>query len=323
MDIDIGFFDAISQVTPGASGPVSYAGPASARTPGVSQGSYWSDMGIEEYHSGAPGVSSSRLKHMLVSPANYQLKLNRPVLENDILRIGHMLHTTVLEPHLVDQQFAIWTGGRRQGSDWDLFKVDNIGKTIITTDQRSCTDGMSDALYKLDDFPFEAWLHGVGTIPSAIKERSLFWIDEETGIECRARPDAMTLHNSPLAGDVKSTRSANREHFIRDIFNIHYDMQAAHYVAGIKAVYGLDANFVFFAVEKEAPYVARSFIMTPEALALGEKHRRYCLRMLKKCTDEGIWPKQPPARAPIAVEVPFFKDKDLLDQAAAYGLELA
>ena len=321
MDMD--FLVAISgetAVAPSAT-PAQPTVPATCvKTSGVSPGSYWADMDIVEYHTRAPGVSSSRLKHILVSPAHYQIKLSRPMLETDALRIGRMLHTTVLEPHLLASEFAIWTQGRRQGQEWEIFKLLNQDRTIITNDQRECVEGMSEAMYQIDDFPFEGWLHGVGHIPAAVKERSIFWIDEETGLECRARPDAMTLGESPLAGDVKSTRSADPDQFVRDIFNMRYDLQAAHYVAGIKAVFGVDAKFVFFAAEKEAPHVARSFLMSPDSLAHGERYRRYCLRMIKKCTDEGIWPKQPVGAKAILVEPPFMKDKDLLDLAAAYGL---
>lgn len=292
-----------------------------ARTDGVSPGSYWCEISSLEYHTNAPGVSSSRLKHMLVSPATYQIKLRRPVIDNDALRLGRMLHTMVLEPHLLDEEFAIWTEGRRQGSSWDIFKLCNMDKTLITQDQLDCAEGMANALRQLDDFPFEAWLEGVSSVEPAIKERSLFWIDEETGLQCKARPDAMTLAVSALAGDVKSARSANPEEFKRDIFKMRYDLQAAHYLAGIKAVFGADANFAFFVAEKEAPYVAGTFLMTRAALEHGERFRRYCLRMVKKCTDDNNWPKQPSGRKPEAVEPPFWEDKGLLDMAEAYGLQ--
>lgn len=319
--LDMNFLDAITTMK--RSAPIKVVNPLlpSVRTAGVSPGSYWCEISAQDYHTKAPGASSSRLKHMLVSPAYYQLKLSRPVIETDPLRLGRMLHTLVLEPHLVDEEFAIWTEGRRQGSSWEIFKVCNQDKTIITQDQLDCAEGMATALRQLDDFPFEAWLDGVATVEPAIKERSLFWIDEETGLPCKARPDAMTLGASPLAGDVKSTRSASPDEFMRDLFKLRYDLQAAHYLAGIKAVFGVDANFAFFASEKEAPFVARTFLMTQAALAHGERFRRYCLCMIKKCNDENNWPKQPPGGKPVVVEPPFWEDKPLLDMASAYGLQ--
>lgn len=294
--------------------------PASMRVEGVTPGSYWAEMSNVEYHTMAPGESSSRLKHILVSPGYYQLKRQRPTIETDALRIGRMLHTTVLEPHLVDDEFAIWKDGRRQGTEWEIFKVLNSHKTIITQSQLECAQGMAQGLRGIDDFPFESWLNGVTGIEPAIKERSLFWIDEETGLQCKARPDCLTLAGSALAGDVKSARSASPDEFIRDLFKFRYDLQAAHYLAGIKAVFGVDANFAFFVAEKEAPHVSRTFIMSPDAIAHGERFRRYCLRMVKKCNDENSWPKQPAGGKPVAVEAPFWEDKALLDMAQAYGV---
>lgn len=290
------------------------------QTPGVSPGSFWCEMSADEYHNGSPGLSSSRLKHMLVSPAIYQLKLKRPPIETDALRHGRLLHTMVLEPHLVSSEFVVWTEGRRQGMNWDLFRVQHLGKTHITEAQYEASLGMAAALREMDDFPLDAWLEGVATVAPAIKERSLFWIDEETGLLCKARPDALTLGVSALIGDLKSTRSAAERAFLHDVFHYRYDLQAAHYRAGVKAVLGVEANFALFAVEKLEPYVTRSFIMTPEALAKGERYRRYCLNMVKKCTDENRWPKQPPANGPVPVAPEFMEDTDLLDMAKAYGI---
>lgn len=302
-------------------------GTRSLRQSGVEPNSFVCEMDAVEYHHGSPGISSSRMKHMLVSPAVYQLKLHRPMQETDALRVGRLLHTQVLEPHLVSSEFAIWQDGRRQGNDWALFAMQNADKTIITEPQMDCVERMAEALQGLGDFPLAAWLAGVkgqgarSDIAPAIKEQSLFWIDEDTGLQCKARPDAMTLGSKPLVGDLKSARSAGVEDFISDIFKYRYDVQAAHYLAGVKAVYGVDAPFAFFAVEKEEPHVARTFLMTPDALAHGARLRRYCLRMIRRCLDTGSWPKQPPGAKPVSVEVQFMRDNPIKDMAAAYGIE--
>jgi len=303
-------------------------GTKSLRQTGVSPNSYVCEMDAVEYHNESPGISYSRMKHMLVSPAMYQLKLQRPMQETDALRVGRMLHTTVLEPHLVNSEFAIWRDGRRQGGEWDLFRLTCGNKTIITEPQMACVEGMSEALMNMADFPLDVWLSGVkgqnggADIAPALKEHSLFWVDEETGLQCKARPDAMTLAMNALVGDLKSARSAAVDQFVFDIFKFRYDMQAAHYLAGVKAVYGIDARFAFFAVEKEEPHVAQTFLMSPDALAHGERHRRYCLRMIKRCLYDGSWPKQPPGAKPVLVEVPFMRDNSLNDMAEAYGVPL-
>lgn len=304
-------------------------GTKSLRADGVTANAYACEMNAVEYHTEAPGISSSRMKHMLVSPAVYQLKLRRPMIETDALRIGRMLHTQVLEPHLLDAEFAIWNEGRRQGDEWAQFAMDNAHRTIITQNQKACVGGMAAALLDMTDFPVAAWLAGVKgdasrpDLAPATKEQSLFWVDEDTGLQCKARPDAMTLGQNALVGDVKSARSVAIDDFLRDIFKFRYDVQAAHYLAGVKAVYGVDARFAFFAAEKEEPHVARTFLMTPEALAHGERHRRYCLRMIRHCLDTGKWPKQPPGAQPVSVEAPFMQyDTPLKDMAAAYGITL-
>lgn len=303
-------------------------GTRSLRNIGVTPNSFDCEMDAEEYHNGSPGISSSRMKHMLVSPAVYQIKLQRPMQETDALRVGRMLHTQVLEPHLVSSEFAIWNEGRRQGTDWAQFAMNNADKTIITEQQLTCVEGMAQALLQMRDFPLAAWLAGVkgldasSDIAPAMKEHSLFWIDEDTGLQCKARPDAMTLGSKPLVGDLKSARSVSVDDFIYDIFKYRYDMQAAHYLAGVKAVYGIDAPFAFFAVEKEEPHVSRTFLMTPDALANGERHRRYCLRMIRRCLDSGQWPKQPDGTKPVSVDVPFMRDNSLKNMADAYGISI-
>lgn len=65
-------------------------------------------------------------------------------------------------------------------------------------------------------------------------EESFFWKDEETGVECKCRPDSYgEISGQPICVDLKTCQCAETEKFMRDAIKLNYDIQAAHYCDGL------------------------------------------------------------------------------------------
>lgn len=81
-----------------------------------------------EYHSDKSYLSSSSFKLLLQSPAQFHKEHNlgerKVEEEKEHFTAGSLLHTIVLEPHLVDTEYVVFPGLRRAGAQWDAFKVD-------------------------------------------------------------------------------------------------------------------------------------------------------------------------------------------------------
>lgn len=123
-------------------------------------------------------------------------------------------------------------------------------------------------------------------------EQTVIW--QDGGLWCRARLD--WLHDGHrVIDDLKSTEgTANPEVWSRTMFNHGFDLQAAWYLRGLKAVTGRDATFRFIVVETRAPYAVSVIGLGPEALAVAERKVAYALALWRECLARGAWPGYPP-----------------------------
>lgn len=128
--------------------------------------------------------------------------------------------------------------------------------------------------------------------PTGKPEQTLIW--QEHGLWCRARPD--WLHDDHrTVDDLKTTTVANPIVFSRVLFGLGYDIKAAWYQRGMKAVLGVETNVRFIVVETEPPYAVSCVALGPEALALAHKKIDYALGVWRTCLETNVWPGYPTA----------------------------
>jgi len=97
------------------------------------------DIPIEDYHAQHSEeehfFSSSQLKTMLQDPEVFYRKYiscEEEKESNSAFDIGHYFHTAILEPHLLDNDFAVFKGKIRRGNAWEDFLKQNKGKIPLT-----------------------------------------------------------------------------------------------------------------------------------------------------------------------------------------------
>lgn len=149
-------------------------------------------------------------------------------------------------------------------------------------------------------------------IDNGKKQVSIVWIDEETGVSCRARLDLLTEgiligpeHNNSI-DDLKTTRDASESEFSRQILNLGYHQQAALYLDGwsnLKQCPELEWNFI--AVENTAPYGCAVHTLQPESIELGRRDYKKALRIYKAYmeNDPDLLKGYPDQKQPIDVPV--------------------
>lgn len=124
-------------------------------------------------------------------------------------------------------------------------------------------------------------------------ERTLAWIDEATGVWCRARLDWMcrSANGRLIVVDYKTTTSAEPSKVARAIHDYGYHQQASWYLDGVRAV-GLDVDpaFIFAFQEKAAPHLITVVELDAEALRIGAERNRRALEIYARCTATGEWP---------------------------------
>lgn len=119
-------------------------------------------------------------------------------------------------------------------------------------------------------------------------EHTLAWIDEETGVWCRAMVDAITA--DPLLVDVKTTQAVDDRALMKSIATYGYHQQAAWYLDGAQAL-GLEPEgFLFTFVTKEPPHLVRVVELDPAALQRGRDLNRRAMQIWATCRETGQWP---------------------------------
>lgn len=121
-------------------------------------------------------------------------------------------------------------------------------------------------------------------------EQTLTWTDDH-GVQCKARMDWIR-NDYTRCYDYKGTGTSINPFVIspRFVTSQGWDIQAAFYLRGIKAVTGVDAEFFFVAQEDYAPYALAAFGLHPETLIYGEKKVQFGIDQWAKCMESGKWP---------------------------------
>ena len=254
------------------------------------------DLSAAEYHADpAPEPSlSASIAHILCNDSPLHAWTAHPRLnpqaveeEKDIFDLGTVVHALLLEGTNVAEwlPFPDW---RTNAAKAARSTARAAGKIAILEKHRSGIEQMSiSAWAQLEHIEAHAFLPNFGK-----PEQTLIW-QEENGPWCRARLDWLTNDFKHIY-DYKSTgASANPEVVSRTLFGSGWDIQAAFYVRGLKAIAGTEATFQFIVQENYPPYALSMIALGPDVMMLAEKKVIYAIDLWRSCLESGTWPGYP------------------------------
>jgi exodeoxyribonuclease VIII len=251
----------------------------------------------EEYHA-LPSISKSGLDLIRRAPALYDYRRTHPRQQTPAFRWGTLVHTAILEPETVAERTVVAPEIDRRTKagkeEWANFQAIAAGKEIVSEDEQIALDEICIAVRKHP---------GASRALDMIREveSSIFWMDHETGIDCRCRPDAILTNGLIL--DVKTTVDASPDSFARSLANYRYHVQAAFYSDGYQAAFGeKPKGFAFLAIEKEPPYLCALYVLDATSLLRGRADYQADLRTYQACMESGEWPGLSPQ--PVVIELP-------------------
>ena len=133
-----------------------------------------------------PAHNWSNIKHALVSGMAYQHAVANPVKPTPAMRFGTELHAAVLEPATwqpvtVPGEFLTASGARstkKEAADWFAANPDALTEAEAQA-VRDCAASVR-AHHEVDRV--------LAACPN--REQPIFWTDQQTGLECKAKPDA-------------------------------------------------------------------------------------------------------------------------------------
>ncbi|BBB01021.1 hypothetical protein RVR_8253 [Actinacidiphila reveromycinica] len=256
------------------------------RGPGV----YSADeLSLEQYHADiVPGgsLSSSGARALLDPgcPAQFDYDRRQPQLPKKEFEIGTAVHSVLLGSgaDLVVVDAEMWNTKAIKAEVADIRADGHI--PLKPSDMQQVADMV--AAVRAHPVAGPLFTPGSGT-----PEQSLYWIDPDTGVTCRVRPDWLKhLPDLTLCVDYKTAVKADPEAVSKAIAERGYHQQDAFYIDGIQQVLGLPARFLFVFQSKTAPYLITVRELSDADRAIGRAKNQRALRIYAECTKTGIWP---------------------------------
>lgn len=255
------------------------------------------DLTNEEYHAEKDHSSSSNLKDLNKTEKGrwdkddlwgiekyYQEKIlgvRSEQKENNAFAEGSLAHCLILEPHMLEQDFAIYPGFRKAGNDYKAFKAaEEVGlnRTIISKSQFKKVESWVTA--------YEGNQTAVDLIKGSNTEYSLF--GEINGIKIKVRADAINIEEGYIA-DVKTTAyDTDQNSFKETVMDFQYELSGALYAKLFSMYYGKPFEFLFIVLGKKDKS-CEVYRLGDDSVKKGDKKIRDALSVHNKCSKSGIW----------------------------------
>lgn len=235
----------------------------------------------KDYHADTEYLSSSNIKLLLKDlPKFYKEKIlgQKEQKENPNFDIGSYVHSLILEPHMTDLEFAYYSGWTKRGAEFDAFKKENFGKTIISAPQRIKCLGYLDAYKKRKE--------ATSLLVGGLAELTI--CADIEGISMKMRADYINIDAGYIA-DVKTTGySADHASFSLTAENLFYKLSGALYTAIAEKHFGKKFDFYFIVISK-VDNTCEVYKLSDASKEYGYRGIMDAAKIYKKCKATGIW----------------------------------
>ena len=251
-----------------------------------------------EYHA-APGLSSTGAKKILQSPAHYQSYINSPRIEKSEFDLGSAVHSKLLG---VGAQITVYP----DGDGPETFEFDGQVLDNVLAKNGAISTSAAKA------FAEEARTHGLipvkrvtGRVVNLMAESvlanqtaralleggdpevSMFYTDPDLDVLSRGRLDYLKPN---AIVDVKTTSGdASEGAFARQVFNLGYEVQAAHYEHIYEGITGQTLPWLWVVVESHAPYLANVFTLGSDEWEMGRARARLARERYARARESNRW----------------------------------
>lgn len=161
------------------------------------------------------------------------------------------------------------------------------GKVPLLASESAVVEAMAESVRAHDVAPL--------LFQGGAAEVSAFWVDEATGVKCKARFDYLPEKHAGrrlIVPDLKSAVSADPREFAAAAARYGYLLQQIHYSNAIRHL-GIDDDpaFLFVVCEKEPPHLVNVGQFADEmTLRLSAAALDKALRLYRECLETDTWP---------------------------------
>lgn len=214
-----------------------------------------------------------------------QTRPDPTVSQQDSFDSGNLMHLIVLQPELIVDRVAVWRGGDRRGRDWETFKIEHAGKTIM---KEAEVRAVQFACREFRQIPrIRELLQPCDTeVTVLVKEGPFF---------CKCRIDGVTRADRDLCVivDPKTSRHGNDEHSVlTTIRKFRYREQLGIYARWLTAATGreVDAVYLLFLSLPPQRLGAAVVKITTMALEWGANRVLDAMEQLHESIETDRWP---------------------------------
>lgn len=249
----------------------------------------------QEYHSQKDWLSSSSLKKILKDPALFHkeeiLGQKEPEKDNPAFAEGSYFHSLVLEPDTIKQTYAFFPGMRKAGLEWEAFKADHVGKTILSKAQKMKVEYWVRA--------YDANREAKRIMKPGESEVTICRVID--GVPIKVRADRATVEQSYLCDLKTSGFLVDKDSFTMTCRNYGYFLSAALYTMVFEQHFGRPFSFYLIPVSK-VESECKVYLISDRTMLAGKLQVKKALELYKHCTATGIW-KLPEGGPAVQTEV--------------------
>ena len=248
------------------------------------------DYGITEnipnkvYHGDDFFTSSTAVKMLYYDIAKYEReyinkeKEDKP--DNPAFAIGSYVHSLLLEPDMVEAEYAFFPGFDGRTSGYQEFKRNNAGKTVITQAQKMQVDKMLLAFRKHPVAP--------GMLEGGKNELTL--CVDLFGVPVKVRFDHVDIDKGYILDIKTSGYEVDYDTFkMQGIGNLKYEVSAGLYTLAAEEHFGKPFDFYFGVLSKKT-YDTEVFKTGVATMSNGKVRCKIGLERLKHYREQGQWP---------------------------------
>lgn len=241
-------------------------------------------MSSDEYHA-HPAISKTTLDYIRSDPhgVDWAKQCKQDEEKMKTFDFGDAMHAICLEPDRLESEFVVMpevnlrtNAGKEEKAE---FEAANADKKILSADDHKKLVLMFDSVMAHPQARDLIEADGVC-------EGSYFWRDEETGIDCKCRPDK-EIESRRLLVDVKTTDTLKKFSF--SVEDFRYFVQDPFYCDGV-GHFKDQPKMLFLAIQKTIEcgrYPVHVWSLPEEAIIEGRKCYRSDLRKYRNFLDAG------------------------------------
>lgn len=268
---------------------------------------------FDEYLAIDAVSNSGALNRMRRSPLYYRMTRGTESEGTKDTRIGNAVNDLVLQPAEFDKRLVV--AGRccatlaKGGVCSKSGSVVVDGRSLCGTHYDAERDGEPDPRILVTDEQMRRARNMAAAVLSdenaapllarcRLREVSLVWTDERTGLRCKGRIDALqdgtpNPFQLPALIDLKKSRKARPSDFPGEIMRRNYHGQLAWYDTGHHVLTGLHVEPWIIAVNDQTGddvHEVGTYQIIADAIEAGREANRKTLALIKKCRDEDRYP---------------------------------